>query len=138
MFVADFLDSLYSKLPGFSKEINDFIVKVLPYISIIFGVLVAFSAIVDLLGTPFLNAFTGGGEATIFQKLMIVNLLGLLEGIILILAFRGLRKRKKIGWNLIFWSQVIFIISALLSFSPSFILGLLFFYPLFQVRSIYR
>ena len=138
MIVIGFLDSLYSKLPGFSGEIKDFIVRVLPFISLIFGILVTFSSIVDLLGTPFLDAFTTGGESTIFQRLMIVNLLGLVEGIFLILAYVGLRRKKKIGWNFIFWSQVLFIITALLSFSPSFILGLLFFYPLFQSHTIYK
>ena len=138
MFVIDFIDSLYSKLPDFGKEIKDFIAKVLPFVSLVVGILIVFSSIIDLLGTPFLTAFTTGGGATIFQKLMIVNILGLIEGVLLIVAFRGLRKRKMMGWRLIFWSQVIFIFSAILSFSPSFVLGLLFFYPLFQIRGIYR
>lgn len=138
MILVSFIDSLYSRLPDFSREIKDFIVRVLPFISLILGILIAFSSIVDLIGTPFLDAFTTNGGATVFQKLMIVNILGLIEGIFLILAFFGLRKKRKIGWNFIFWSQVLFIISALLSFSPSFILGLLFFYPLFQIRTIYR
>ena len=138
MKVINWLDSFYSKLPSFGTEIRDFIVKVLPFIAIIAGVVVTFSSLVDLLGTPFLNAFTSGGGATIFQKLMIVNVLGLIEGIFMIVAFRSLRKRKRSGWRLILWSQLLFIVSALLSFSPSFLLGFVFLYPLFQVRENYR
>lgn len=138
MVLVGFLDSIYSKLPGLSKEIKEFIVRVLPFIALVIGILITFSSIIDLIGSPFLNAFTTAGGATIFQKLMIVNILGFLEGVFLVLAFAGLRKRKKIGWNLIFWSQVLFIVSALLSFSPSFVLGFIFFYPLFEIRTNYR
>lgn len=138
MNVIDWLDSFYSKLPGFGPEIRDFIIKVLPFIAIVAGLVITFSSVVDLLGTPFLNAFTRGGGATIFQKLMIVNVLGVVEGIFMIVAFKGLRKRRKNGWKLILWSQILFTISAILSFSPSFLLGLVFLYPLFQVRSSYR
>lgn len=138
MKVINFLDSFYSKLPGFGPEIRDFIVKVLPFISIVAGAIITFSSVVDLIGTPVLNALTQGGGSTIFQKLMIVNVLGVVEGIFMIVAFRGLRKRRRSGWRLILWSQLLFIISALMSFSPSFLLGFIFLYPLFQVRENYR
>jgi len=138
MKIIDWLDSFYSKLPRFGDEIQDYVVKVLPFIAIIAGIIITFSSVVDLLGTPFLNALGGSSGATIFQKLMIVNILGVIQGIFMILAFRPLRKRKRSGWRLILWSQILFILSALLSFSPSFILGFLFLYPLFQVRANYR
>ena len=138
MKVVDFLDLFYSKLPRFGPEIKDFIVKVLPFIAIFAGFIITFSSVVDLLGTPILNALTSGGGATIFQKLMIVNVLGVVEGVFMIVAFRSLRKRKKSGWRLILWSQILFVISALLSLSPSFLLGFIFLYPLFQVRDNYR
>jgi hypothetical protein len=138
MRLIEFLDSFYSKLPSFGHELRDFIVKVFPFLAIITGVIVVFSSLVDLLGTPFLNSLTSGGGATIFQKLMIVNILGVIEGVFMILAFRGLRRKKRSGWRLILWSQIIFIVSALLSFSPSFLLGFIFLYPLFQIRTNYR
>lgn len=138
MKIIEFLDSFYSKLPGFGPEIRDFIVKVLPFIAVVAGVIITFSSVVDLVGTPVLNALTQGGGATIFQKLMIVNVIGVVEGIFMITAFRGLRKRRKSGWRLILWSQILFIISALMSFSPSFLLGFIFLYPLFEVRENYR
>jgi len=138
MKVINFLDSIYSKLPSFGNEIKDFIVKVLPFLALITGIIITFSSVVDILGTPFLNALTRGGGATVFQTLMIVNAIGVLEGLFMIVAFKKLRKRKKSGWRLILWSQFLFIVSALLSFSPSFLLGFIFFYPLFQIRENYR
>jgi hypothetical protein len=136
--MINFLDSLYSKLPKLGQELREFIVKILPILSLIAGILLTFSSVVDIIGTPFINLLSMGGGATIFQKLMIVNVLGLLEGIFLIIAFPALRHKSKKGWGLVLYSQLLWILSALLSLSPSFILGFLFLYPLFQVRSYYR
>lgn len=136
--MVNFLDSLYSHLPRLGTELREFVVKILPYLSLIFGILIAFSSIVDLLGTPLVNVFTMGGGATLFQKLMIPNILGVIEGVFLIMAFRGLQKKSKKGWALVLWSQLLWIFAELLSLSPGFILGFLFLYPLFQVRSYYK
>lgn len=136
--MINFLDSLYSKLPSLGQELRDFVVKVLPILSLLAGILLTFSSVIDIIGTPLINLLSMGGGATIFQKLMIVNVLGLLEGIFLIIAFPALRKKSKRGWGLVLYSQLLWILSALLSLSPSFILGFLFLYPLFQVRSHYR
>ena len=68
MKVINFLDSFYSKLPNFGSEIKDFIVKVLPFLAILTGIIITFSSVVDILGTPFLNALTRGGGATSFPK----------------------------------------------------------------------
>jgi hypothetical protein len=138
MKLIGYLESIYLKLPSLSPESKHFIVKILPFLTIITGAVITFSSIVDLIGTPFLNVLTMGEGTTIFQKLMVVNILGVIEGVLMIIAFRKLRKVRRSGWMLIFWSQIIFIISAFLSFSPSFLLGLVFLYPLFQVRGNYR
>lgn len=136
--MINFLDAFYSKLPNLGTELREFIVKVLPILSLIAGIVMVFSSVVDILGTPFINLLTMGGGATIFQKLMIVNVIGLVEGVFMVLAFAGLRKKAKKGWRLLLWSQLLWILASLLSLSPSFILGFLFIYPLFQVRSYYR
>lgn len=136
--LIDLLDSLYKKLPKFSPEMRDFVVKILPILTLISGIFITLSSIIDLLGSPFLNAFTKNVELNLFQKLMIVNILGVLQGILMISSYKWLRKKKKSGWKLIFWSQILFIISAVITFSPSFLLGLIFLYPLFQVRANYR
>lgn len=137
MVVINFLDSLYSRLPNLGTELRHFIVSVLSFLAIIFGILVTFSAVMDIIGTPFLNVFSGS-DGGVFRKLIIVNILGIIQGLLMIFSFRHLRKGRKRGWNLLFWSQFIWIISALITFSPSFLLGFLFFYPLFQVRDSYK
>ncbi len=138
MILVNFLDSLYSKLPKLGPELRSFIEVILPFLAIIFGFLITFASFMDILGTPFLSVFSSNEGSSVFRKLMIVNALGILEGILMLLAFLPLRRRAKRGWKLIFWSQILWVVSALITLSPSFILGFLFLYPLFQVRHSYK
>lgn len=138
MVVINFFDTFYSKLPSLGAELRQFIVNVLPYLALVFGALITFASVMDIVGTPFLSLFSSSDGAGVFQRLMIVSVLGIFEGLLMLFSFRHLRKRHKRGWNLLFWSQILWVISALITFSPSFILGFLFLYPLFQVRDSYR
>lgn len=138
MILVNFLDTLYSKLPSFSQELRQFLIKILPWIALIFGLLITFASIMDIIGTPFLSVLSPGEGVGIFQKLMIVNVIGVFEGVFMLFAFKPLKRKQKKGWRLLFWSQLLWIIAALISLSPSFILGFIFFYPLFQVRESYR
>lgn len=138
MVIISWFDSLYSELPRLGSEIREFIVKVLPFVTLIAGALFTFASVVEIIGTPFFSIFTLGEGGWLFQRLLVVNVIGVFEGIFMILAFRHLRRRSRRGWNLLFWSQILWIISSLISMSPSFILGFVFLYPLFQVREHYR
>jgi hypothetical protein len=138
MIVINSLDSLYSRLPNLGTELRHLIVSILPFLAIIFGVLITFAGVMDIIGTPFLSMFSASEGAGVFRKLMLVNVLGIIQGLLMIFAFRHLRKRRMRGWNFLFWSQIIWIISALITLSPSFLLGFVFLYPLFQVRDSYK
>lgn len=138
MVVFAWFDSLYSKLPRLGSELREFIVKALPAVALTVGVLFTFASVVEILGTPFFSIITVGEGSWVFQRLLIVNVIGIFEGLFMVLAFRYLRKRQRLGWNLLFWSQILWIVSSVISMSPSFILGFLFLYPLFQVRGYYR
>ena len=138
MKIISWLDSLYSKLPNFSPEIKDFIVIILPVLSLIAGILITLASVLEILGTPFINVFAIGGSSSLLQTLLIVNVIGIFQGVLMIFAFRGLRRKSYKGWRLLFWSQLLWIIGALISTSFTFVLGLLFLYPLFQVRSYYK
>ncbi len=135
--VINLFETFYAKLPNIGTELRYFIVRILPIIALVFGALITFASVMDIVGTPFLNLFSTQGTG-VFQKLMIVNVIGVLEGLLMLFAFRHLRKKNKRGWNLLFWSQILWVISALITLSPSFILGFLFLYPLFQVKDSYK
>lgn len=138
MVIINFLDSLYSKLPRFGSDLRNFVVSILPYAVVFFGILITIAGVLDIIGTPFLSVFSSDEGAGVFRKLMLVNLIGIIQGVIMVLAFKPLRRKQNRGWRLVFWSQILWIASALITFSPSLLLGFLFFYPLFQVRDHYK
>jgi hypothetical protein len=138
MRFINFLGSLYSKFPKFNIELKDFIVKILPWIVIFGGVLIAFASITEMVGSPLLSIFNTNGGLSILKTLLFVNVLGVIQGVLMIAAFKPLRRKSNNGWRLVFWSQLLWIIGALISFSPSILLGFLFLYPLYQVKSYYR
>ncbi len=138
MRLVNWLESFYLKFPALSQESREYIVKILPILSIIFGILLTIASILEILGTPVLSAFTLNRTLPAIQILLITNLLGIVQGVMMFLAVPSLNKRLMRGWKLLFWSQVLWIISSLLTFSPSLIISLILFYPFFQVKKYYN
>lgn len=136
-FVIELFDKPYSLLPQFSSDVKAAVIKILPYLAIIFGLLITIASIMEILGTPFISILAFG-KSTLIQTLLLTNVLGIVQGILMVSAFTGLRRMSKRGWKLIFWSQILWIISSLISFSITLILGFLFLYPLLKVRSEYK
>jgi len=89
------------------------------------------------LGGAFITSITLTTGPQIIQQLFLRSVLGLFQGLLMIFAFQGLMHHTQSGWKLFFWAQVLWIISTLVALSPSFILGLLILYPLFQVKQYY-
>jgi len=138
------LDKYYVKLPAFPKGLNEFIVAVAPWLALIFGVL-GILAGVNTFGalsvmTPF-AAFAGVqgyAFATIFSAIIL-----LLQGLIGILAFAPLKAKKVRGWNLMFYSLLLSLLSSLAYLNVYTILNALIgaligYYVLYQVRAFYK
>ena len=135
--VIGFFDKAYLLLPEFSPDVKNTVVKVLPYLAVIFGLLMVIASIVEILGTPFISILALG-KSTLIQTLLLTNVLGIAQGILMVSAFSALRRKNQRGWRLLFWSQILWIISSLISFSLALILSFLFLYPLFKVRNYYK
>jgi hypothetical protein len=88
------------------------------------------------VGSLFLP-FAGWAYATGFGYL---TMLTLIEMGLLVAALPGLFARKLSGWNLLFYSQLISIVSSLLHgwILNAVVGGLISLYILFQIRSLYR
>ncbi len=132
----DIFNKAYLLLPEFSPDVKNAAVKILPYLAVIFGLLMVIASIVEILGTPFISIFAFG-KSTLIQTLLLTNVLGIVQGVLMVSAFSALRRKSQKGWRLLFWSQILWIISSFISLSLSLILGFLFLYPLFKVRSEY-
>ncbi|MBI2025934.1 MAG: hypothetical protein HYT06_00985 [Candidatus Levybacteria bacterium] len=138
------LDDSYAKLPALPKGASDFIVNIAPWLSLIFGVLsilVGVSAFGFLAVLSPFAAVAGAGAYAITGLLSSVVLL--VEGVILVVAFPSLRSRVQRGWNLLFWSLVLSVVSSVLSLNvfgvvQSVVGALIGYYFLYQIKSYYR
>lgn len=131
---------LGNKAPQLPSNIKEAIVQYSPWITLVL-LLLSLPAVLVLFGvgalfTPF--SYIGGVQYGMTYTLSIVILAVTLifEGV----AIPGLMKRKKSGWNFVFYATLLGIVSYLLSMNfGSLILGsLLPLYILFQIRSYYK
>ncbi len=134
------VEEWFSKLPPLPKKWNEVIVKFVPWISLIFGglgVLVALASfgILTVLA-PFVALGYGAGAAS---SGIIGSVLFLISSALMLLAFPGTKAHKIHGWNLLFYSYVVSLISSVIAFSFGGVIGdLIAFYILFQIKSHYK
>jgi hypothetical protein len=127
-------------LPMGAKE---FIVKVAPYLIIIFAIL-AIPAILAAIGlsafaTPF--AMMGGYGYSWGYSVMISLIISVIVLVMEVIAVPGLFKRTKGGWNLVFYASIVSLIGSIISINGiiSGIIGAIIgWYILFQVKDLYK
>ena len=63
-----------------------------------------------------------------------------LQIVLMALALPGLFARRKSGWTLLFYAQVVSTVASLMSYAflSAVVVGVIAFYILFQVRTLYR
>ncbi len=131
---------LYNKLPHLPNEWRELLVKIAPYITILFVVL-SIPVILAALGVgAFLSPLVamGGGIGAVagFSVAIIVFAVSV---VLEAMAIPGLFSRSKSGWQLMYYSTLINAIYNFVTFNLfGFILGTaLSLYLLFQVKSHY-
>jgi hypothetical protein len=135
--LIELLEKSYSKLPNLSPQLQEFVARIIPGFTLFFGLLIALASVLDFLGSPLTTLFTLSGPSVI-QQLLLRSVLGIAQGIMMVFAFSPLKRRHQKGWKLLFWSQILWIISAAVTLNPAIILGFLILYPLFKVRHLYN
>jgi hypothetical protein len=138
--IVKMMEDWFSKLPALPKNVNEVIVKITPWIALIFGVLGILSSIalfgISTVAAPFLAmggyaGQTGGG--------MIAAILALVSSVLMVAAFPGTNKRKLSGWTLLFYSEIVSVIASVVMLSVGGLVGnLIGFYILFQIKSYYK
>ncbi len=138
--IVNTVEEWYSKLPPLPKSWTDVIVKITPWIALVFGALGVLGSIAAFGVLTVLAPFVaiGGGIGTAANG-VIGSLLALVSSGLLLAAFPGTRARKMSGWRFLFWSEVVSLISAVIYFSVGGVTGALIgFYILFQIKSHYK
>lgn len=138
--VVDQVGSLFDKFPALPKDARELLVKVAPWIALIFGALGVLGA---LAGFGVLTVFSplammGGGAGAVGAGI-ITAVLWLLSSVLMLAAFPGTKNRKAQGWNFLFYSEAVSLAANVLSFTLSgLVFALIAFYLLFQIRSYYK
>ncbi len=133
------LSDFYKRFPNLSSSVREIIVEIMPWIAGASGLLLVLMAAIDLTSSPFVSILQG----PVLAYLMLSAVLTLISGVLLLSSFPPLRKKQKRGWMLLFFVEILFIVSPVLSFNlGNIILNLILagvgFYFLFQVRSAYK
>ena len=138
------LDQNYAKFPALPKGVNDFIVSVAPWLALVFGVLAivaGLGAFGILTALAPVAAVAGAGQYAFTGLLAAVFLLA--QGGVELLAFPSLKARKVKGWNLMFYSLLLGLLSSVVGLNIGSLVGavvgfLIGYYFLYQVKSYYK
>lgn len=138
--LVDTMEGWYSKLPSLPKKWVETLVMITPWVALVFGIL-GVLALLAALGvltalSPFMVLGAGVGATT---GSLIGTGLALVSSVLLLMAFPGTKARKMSGWNLLFWSEMVNVLSAVAAFSIGGVVGAAIgFYILFQIKSSYK
>ncbi|HSX53172.1 MAG TPA: hypothetical protein VLF90_02260 [Patescibacteria group bacterium] len=160
--IEDMLSDVFvKKAPKMPENGKKALVQYLPWIDLVLGILTLWSALVLWHWAHLANAFVNyansinqlyGNNLVQANRLTAGVWFGLIvlivEGVLYLAAFPGLRERKKSGWNLLFYASMVNVVYAIVIFFTDYggigtLLGSLIgtaigLYILFQVRSAYK
>jgi len=132
------IETWFLKLPALPKGGRETLVSITPWIALIFGILGVVFGVLALVGSTVLTPllFLGGEHPS---GALLLSLLGLVSSALLLAAYPGTKAHKSQGWTMLFWSEVVGLISAIVSISISgVIFSLIMFYLLYQIKSYYK
>lgn len=140
------LGDWFNKFPPLSKNWKDTLVRIIPIITLISGLLGIIFCLMRFgffVITPsyifllLLRVTTGVIPYGLGYSETLIYLFG---AILLLLSYPGTSTKKATGWKLLFWSETVNLIAGLLSlnFLTAIIWALVIYYLLFQIRSYYK
>lgn len=133
-----FLEDLFvKKAPALPKGGKEWLVKALPWLMLIFG-LMALPNLFSVLGFGMAGVpFWMMGKYT--SRVFTGFLFSLTQTALSLLAVSFLFKKAKKGWQLLFWAMLVGIINTLFYFSPGGLLMMaVSLYFLYQIKSYYK
>lgn len=135
------MEEFFGKLPSLPKNWREVIVNITPWLALVFGVL---GVLVGLAGLGILSVLSPfmvlGSGLTSASGSLLGMAAAVIAAILMLLAFPGTKARKMQGWNMLFWSEVVSLLSSLLSFSvvSGLVGAFIGFYLLYQIKSYYK
>lgn len=138
--VVKTLDQWFSQAPALPPNAREALVKYMPVIALIFGIIgillsLAGIATLTVLAPVAVVTGTSGYGAGIISAIF-----WLASSVLLLMAYFGMKDRKINGWNMLFWSEIVYLIGSLITLSiiSGLISALISFYILFQIKPYYK
>ena len=133
------LEQWFSQAPSLPTNAKETLVKYMPIIALIFGIIgillslagiAALTVLAPLAVATSVHGYGGGFLAAIFW---------LASSVLLLAAYSGTKTRKISGWNMLFWSEVVYLVGSLVSLNilQGIISALIGFYLLYQIKPFY-
>lgn len=135
------LQQWFDKLPVLPANIKDVLVKIAPWLALVFGVL---GVLASLAATGLMAALSPvmllGGGVGVATGGIVGAILALVASVLELASFPGLKDRKISGWRLAFYSEAVGVISSVVALNlvGAAISALIGFYLLFQIKSYYK
>jgi hypothetical protein len=139
-----FLDKYYVKFPALPKGLKDFIVSITPWLTLIFAVLAIITGISAFGALSFVSPFAAFAGVRGYAYVAIVSaVILLLQGIIELMAFSPLKANKARGWNLLYYSLLLGVVSSIVTLNVYTLLNsligvLIGYYVLYQIKTYYK
>jgi len=137
-----FLAPIFEKFPHLPEGGRKFIVSVVPWLALIFGIL----GVIGLLAAGGIGIIASVLTFGLALPILIQVLISLTSAVLLLLSFNGLKAQTRRGWNLAFYSLVVSIAGAVVgialggmyNITGTVIGALIGFYLMFEIRSYYK
>lgn len=135
--IEDKLGTLFTKIPPLPSYFISQLTQLAPIIVVILGIFEIFnSGVIELIQQSRLTFLLQNKIFDATYYLLIV--LHLIIGVILILAYKPLQRKKTTGWRMLFYTNIMYIaVSLVMGDLGGIVLNAVVFYILFQVRNRY-
>jgi len=138
--VVKTMDQWFSQAPALPTNAREALVKYMPIIALIFGIigiilsLAGIATLTVLVPVAVVTGTSGYGAG------LISAIFWLASSVLLLMAYFGMKDRKISGWNILFWSEIVYLIGSLITLSiiSGLISALIGFYILFQIKPYYK
>ena len=133
------LEDFFKQLPPLPANAVSAIFKITPWLALIFGILGVLGAISAFSLFSVLTPFAMMGGANNWGLGIVASIGWLVSSIMMLLAFPGLKAGKMGGWNLLFWSELVNIVTSIIGISIGSVIGAaIALYLLYQIKPKYK
>ncbi len=133
------LEGVFKNLPALPPNAVDALVRITPWLALIFGIMGVLVAVGGLGILSVLAPFAAMGGTHRYGLGIIATIGWLVASIMMLMAFPGLKAGKMGGGTLLFWSEAVNAVTSIIGLSIGSVIGAaIAFYLLFQIKSKYK